>query len=207
MRKSLIVCVLLSLVISSQAQFHAGVKGGFNISDLYWDPNPGIEFNNRAGFAAGAFFEYKFYKNFSFSLEPLYIEKGAQAKSTVLVMVDYKLKLNYLEVPLHLKFAVPTKQATPYIFAGPVFSYNLYAKLKISTDYYSASEDYQDFIKKTDVGANAGVGISFPLRNLSWLMEGRYTFGLTDINNDPQLTDTSIKSGDLQILLGLSFPL
>jgi opacity protein-like surface antigen len=198
---------LLILAASSPAQFYAGAKGGFSISDLYWDPNPGIEMNNEAGFAAGLFIEYRLFKNFSVSLEPQYVEKGAQAKSTVLLVVDYKFKFNYLQVPFNLKFAVPTKQATPYILAGPVYSYNVYAKLKISAGDYKANEDFQDFIKKSDLGANVGAGVSFPLRDLSWLIEGRYTFGLSDINNDPELPDTKIKTGNFQILLGIAYPL
>jgi len=67
-------------------------------------------------------------------------------------------------------------------------------------------QDIKDDIKSIDFGLAFGGGVSLPMGNNTVFVEGRYSLGLSDINDDSS-DDTEIKTKGIQIMAGITFPL
>ena len=72
-------------------------------------------------------------------------------------------------------------------------------------------------MKKIEIGFSAGTGISFPLGKFEMFFEGRYTWGLTNLNKGGEINfsvgyinfpveineNDSMKSRGFQLMLGI----
>jgi len=105
---------------------------------------------------------------------------GAQE---LLVLLD----LQYLELPLHLR--VPVVSSGPVslnLVVGPTFGIRIGCKLAADLQ---AAQDCADFpaapdLKDTDIGATAGLGLSFGLGGIIYAgFDVRVTTGMTSISN------------------------
>lgn len=77
------------------------------------------------------------------SIEPqiFYSEKGTKIAITQ-GSAEAEVKLRYVEVPILLKFWIPTQgNVKPYLFVGPEFEYKSSCKVKGSTVGISADTD------------------------------------------------------------------
>ena len=105
---------------------------------------------------------------------------GAQE---LLVLLD----LQYLELPLHLR--VPVVSSGPVslnLVVGPTFGIRIGCELAADLE---AAQDCADLangpdLKDTDIGATAGLGISFGLGGIVYAgFDARFTTGMTSISN------------------------
>ena len=104
--------ILVAFVSFSQAQIQIGPKVGLNISSIAGSDATdyfGESLDSRTGFNGGIFFMYQFNKMFAIQPEVYYTMKGASKK---VEGVDVTLKLDYVEVPLFLKFVIPVEGLT-----------------------------------------------------------------------------------------------
>ena len=104
----LLTFVLVLLALSAFAQDEVvkgitakGIKAGLSMSTLTGDVE-GVK--AKAGFAAGAFLTYNFSPALAVQPEVMYCMKGAKAE-----VGDTKLKIDYLVVPVLLKYNIPTQ--------------------------------------------------------------------------------------------------
>ena len=74
-----------------------GVRGGINISNLDFDPDPTFENKHRNGFAFGAFVDYGFTESFSILAELQYSAEGAEAET---------LRADYIQLPILFRFSL-----------------------------------------------------------------------------------------------------
>ncbi len=74
-----------------------GVRGGLNISNLDFSPDPNFENKHRNGFAFGAFVDYGFTPTFSILAELQYSAEGAEAET---------LRADYIQLPILLRFSL-----------------------------------------------------------------------------------------------------
>jgi len=136
-------------------------------------------------------------------LEPMFLQKGAKLKlSDQGFTLEAEIKVSYIEVPAMLKFAFGSGDTKPYVMAGPTVGYLLSAKVKDDME----EQDIKDDVKNIDFGLAFGGGVSLPMGNNTFFVEGRYSFGLSDINDDSS-DDTKIKTKGIQIMAGITFPL
>ena len=98
-----------------------------------------------------------------------------------------------------LKFAFGSGDTKPYVMAGPTFGYLLSAK--------QDETDIKDDVKSIDFGLTFGGGVSLPMGNNTVFVEGRYTLGLSDINDDSGPDADKIKTKGIQIMAGITFSL
>ena len=68
-------------------------------------------------------------------------------------------------------------------------------------------DDIKDDVKNIDFGLAFGGGVSLPMGNKTVFVEGRYSLGLTDINDDSDPDADKIKTKGIQIMAGITFPL
>jgi hypothetical protein len=109
-----------------------------------------------------------------------------------------------IEVPVLLRLGLGVLPFSPYILAGPAFAFEIDCDVE-QADVSVACDDGTR--KEFDFGLAGGAGIEFGLGPGSVLLEGRYTHGLTNLNDDPDGPEIKNRSfgvfGGYSISIGL----
>lgn len=153
------------------------------------------------GFIGGMFFRYNTGGVIAIQPELLYQRKGGFYNGNNL---DYKLTIDYLEVPLLFKLQIPVGEAVyPFIYAGPYAAFELQNQTDgdvFSVIDYQGTADINDF----DAGAVLGAGMDVQLSSFYIGFDARYGIGMVNIyaeDNDGSQPD--IKNRSLSFMLGL----
>ena len=171
--KIMIMAVLSISLLSSNAQFTPGIKGGFNFAYL-----TGFSSNSRIGAHAGLFFHHTINPQLSFQPEVLYSGEGQPYFDDG---DERTLALDYIQVPLMIQY-FPIKQL--YIEFGPQLGILATAQDKGNGVNLNVKDDFAP----TQIGLNIGVGVK---ANNSIGFYGRYSFGLTDVSRFDDIVDQS----------------
>lgn len=216
--KKLTAVVFVALALACLAPLSGatviGLKGGLNLANMTIkaeDPADLPDFKSQPGLVAGVFV--------SFDLGPLAIQPELLYSRRGLSFEAYKdadetdtgrFIVNYLELPILLKYSFTKGSAKPFVCAGPSFAYRLQAWNGVDIDYVDPDDEdqyyRQDFtkaIKKTDLAGVFGAGVDIKLPKVILTLEGRYYLGLANINADLEVT--SAKNKGLSVLVGLGF--
>ncbi|HHC79153.1 MAG TPA: PorT family protein [Flavobacteriia bacterium] len=177
-----LVCAVLLGIITVNAQenqpdnIEFGVKGGVHLSKFKSGSN-----KNKTGLMAGFFLQKEWSEKFAFRAELLYAALGAKSKVN-----KNKVKLNYINVPLLLKFYPVDKLS---IEGGGQLGYLLGGK----------GQGFQKSnYKKFDYGISAGIGYLIS-ENLE--LGIRYYRGLANIS---KVNNASLKNTAFQLSLALT---
>jgi opacity protein-like surface antigen len=172
-----------------------GVKAGLNISSVQGDDIP-ISMDARKGFCAGVFFIYRLSGGFGLQGELLYNQKG-------FVQSDSTSKIDYVSLPILLRYTFDIGKISPFVNAGAEFSYNTNKGLKTADNTY-----VYDDIKPFDVGLSFGLGAGYNLTGISSLiLDIRYTMGLSTIHDKTvhNTEELDLKNSVLSITFGYTF--
>jgi hypothetical protein len=166
-----------------------GILAGVNLAKL--SGGDIADASNRTGFVGGLFVTLHFAGGFAIEPEALYTMQGSKFKDT-----DFTVKLDYISVPVLLRYDFKTPGVHPYIFAGPTFSFK--AKCQVTQDGDSAdcSDDTEITPKSFDIGATGGAGVAFGKLSVS----ARYTAGFSKVADD-----FDAKNRTISVLAGLAF--
>jgi opacity protein-like surface antigen len=213
----LVLLCAFGLAMPASAQVRLGLIGGLNLANVSIDPDSDPKASNLTAFGAGGVVHIRLAENLALQLEPMYLQKGAKQEGSFsdpnvgTISFDVKTKANYIEVPAMFKVAFGTNTTKPYVMAGPTIGFLMSAKQTGSASAFGTveqiNEDIKDSVKSIDFGVGFGGGVSFPAGNNALFVEGRYTLGLTNINDDPEDTETKINTKGIQIMAGITFPL
>jgi hypothetical protein len=198
MRLSVIGSVLLLTVLplaQGQAQLEArsprfGITAGMNLAKLSGADNGIVE--NRTGFLVGGLVVIPIARNVAFQPEILFATKGAQASDSGITAA---MKLQYVEVPVVLRFDVPTSgKIKPFAYAGPAFSLKTGCSFEGSAQGVSASVPCDNIFgqdpgdasfRSADVGGLVGGGLAFDVGGRLLTVGARYEVGFVSIfSND-----------------------
>ena len=177
---------LLSAATPAAAQLTFGVKGGLNVAKLSFDPDEGFTPENRMGLVVGMLVTQPLRSRFGLQLEALYSQKGAKDEFSE-EGFDFKqtIELDYIEIPVLANIAVTSTDAVRFsVNAGPTFGFLVNSK-DVSEVNGEKDEEEIDDVKSYDIGFALGGAVQ--TRNL--IFDARYTWGLTDINDDPDPED------------------
>ncbi len=218
---------ILSVPSSLYAQqFYYGVQGGLNISDIALKSASGTKQLTSSGtnFGIGAVVGYKFNRNVALHAEPMYLRKGGIQKATS-ANPDITITISTIEIPVLVKAGFGEK-IRPYFLAGPSVGFVLDAQAETEFGGVVAGQDVQTYtadlggiLEKVDVSFSVGAGLSYTMKNYQLFLNGRYTFGLTDLykggNIEWQSGNESfsvegnpaaeLKTGGIQIMIGIIF--
>jgi hypothetical protein len=229
MKTSLFVFLLIPffIITSSNAQHGIGIIGGINFAEVNIDPlEDGEEVIPRNGFSLGTIININFSPIFGLQFEPSYMQKGSEFKAAF-VLEGYNVKIEetieaaYIDLPVLFRVTLQTSNVQPYLVAGvaPAF---LVGDIKevlnnITIDGIDITNQIPDNEKEIelksnsfDIGMNFGGGLSIPLKSFTLFIEGQYSLGLLDVNNqepEPGFEKTQIRNRGFQAKLGISFPL
>lgn len=186
------VLVLIAVASVSQAQgIRLGVKVGGNLNKISGQSfNDGFDFS----YHAGGFLEIDFNKKWGIQPEVLFSQttsKPSNFKTVYTTAVnptlsgDDKVKLNYLSIPLLLRYNVGSILS---LNAGPQYSILL-------NNNKNLLQNGQEAFKDGDFALVAGAQLNFKILRIY----GRYNIGLQNIND----IDNKDKWTNQQIQLGL----
>ena len=122
--------------------------------------------------------------------EVLYAQYGANIDNT-----DAYFRVNYIQVPVLLKFGFDTPGVKPQVYFGPYMGFNVSSEIK--NDDGSLNLDNQ--ASDTDFGVAVGAALDISKVSIGL----RYTAGLTNVANDN--LDSEAKNGALALTLGVTF--
>ncbi len=188
MKKAIAVLALIVLFAgTSRAQVGFGLTGGVNFANV-GGADVTMSPKNLTGFAAGAYLDISV--PFLLSIEPqiLYSGKGYIMESSfTLFGSTYSVKgtatLNYLEIPVLLKYSLPVPVVKPSLFVGPTMGILLGAKMKAEvTGQPTTDTDIKSSTTGTDWGIVFGASVNILVVNVN----ARYTMGLTTIDKSGQ---------------------
>jgi outer membrane protein with beta-barrel domain len=195
-----VLLLLLCRVPDALAQgLTYGVKGGvtnatldIQATDLIISPSA------RIGAEAGVYVTHKLFGPIDGQIEGLLSQKGTVLKDDPRFAGDVKVRITYLDVPALLGYRVALSRRTAlHALGGGVFSF------RISDKQLEGSQELEEGVKQaftsTDVGLSVGGAISFG----QMLVDVRYVWGLTNINNDVDRDELTVRNRTLSVTVGL----
>ena len=179
-----------------------GVKGGFNMSNLY--QSEADDNNVIYGFNAGVYATLPISDFIAIQPEILYTTKGAELDyNNAFVDGNAKFKLNYIEVPLLVRVNI-TKNFN--VHAGGYASYLVSSKVTGDGDIDFDEAVDTDDLNKFDAGIAAGIGVDFNPISVGL----RYNYGLTTVGKERTVAGTTYTFPDAKnsnLTLYLSYKL
>ncbi|MFT3845433.1 MAG: porin family protein [Lacibacter sp.] len=201
--KKFTVLTFLSLMFAisnAKAQVSFGIKGGLNIGNmLLKSGGDKISTNSLMGVHFGLIGDYDISDNVSFETGLLFCTTGAKSNS---YSIDEKISLNYLKVPINLKYAFSSESNfKPYFFGGPYFAFGVGGKITSGglSEKISFGTSDNDDVKPVDIGLNIGGGICF---NKRFFASVEYDLGLANLAIS---SDDKIQNRGFSISIGYRF--
>ncbi len=221
-------------VVQKKVQF--GFKAGLSLSNTTGDSLNDIDAeslmsgstlkqSSNLGFAAGAFVTLKLTPMFALQPEVLYAQKGVKFAATIPdvpvpilgptdVDLDGKMKVDYVEIPLLVKFLFPSRgPVKPALYAGPVASFKASSGLNAE---YSASgvsmtvpddmlQEMETGLDDSLQGTDFSVAFGGSLDITHIVLDVRYTMGMSNIVKDGDDYGVSTKNGVFNVFAGVVF--
>jgi hypothetical protein len=161
-----------------------GLEAGANFSNFIGSDLTKVSTANdsKLGFVGGGFLCLNFGTSFGIRPEVLYEQKGNAISGTTTTT-----EVDYVEVPVLLKFSLGTPAINPAILIGPSFSWNTVA---------TSSSGTISNVSSSDIGLVGGLEIDID----KFLVSGRYELGLQNVAQN-----TNVQNGTLTFLAGYSF--
>ena len=202
--KMILLAVGLLAGVYSNAQISVGIKSGMNFGTAKFSgisesliPNT----SNSVMPMAGVNFQYRITDQLSFQPEFNYLQRGFRAsEGTQFNLFDIPIpvgitaitRINYLELPLQLKYKFTTGNVQPYIMAGPSVAFaasgtireiaNLLVDINIGTQTINLSNNN---FNRWEAGGRLTAGVAFKTILGEIQLEGSYYHGLTDFFRNP----------------------
>ncbi len=194
-------CLVVLLLASGSAAaqgLQPGVKAGVNLATVSLGGDEGSAgFDSRVGLVGGVFATWRPVSWLALQPEVLVTSKGAALDEDGL---DARLVLDYLEVPLLARVSRRVSGATVYAAAGPAVAWLLRAKTRTAFSGSTEEIDLKDDVEPFDVGVAMGGGVEIG----AFVIDGRYTLGLSDIDADRSDAIT-IRNRAISVTAGFRF--
>ncbi len=211
----LVLLCAASAVIGSvqlQAQTPAsrariGVMGGINLATLRGDDVEDAK--NRVGLLGGLSYVRNWGGAAGLEMDVLYSAKGAKVVDG---SEEFTFKLDYLEIPVLLRYDFPSTSAIrPHLAVGPSFAFRTScggegksSGTSVSIDCDELQDSFDVKFKSFDLGATVGGGLDFAMGRNTFTVGARYTLGLVNVAD---ADDSDTKNGAIALFAGISMPL
>lgn len=225
---------MLCSVFAFSQDIKFGAKIGLNLSNLRGDYPAAInEHNSKIGFHIGGFAQYGINDKFTLQPELLFSTQGNTygyktyyGGGTYYDGAEYNLKLNYLNLPIILKYKIIEKLSVEF---GPQIGYLMSAKTKVDVteDSRDPSQNYSVEIDMLNDGVynfggttvqskasanrldfSLNLGASYDITEKIFI-EGRYNLGLSKVDknstNGTATNSWNMKNSVFQLSAGYRF--
>lgn len=197
---AVLAAVLLGAGSAAAQDVTGGVKGGVNFASIVIDGDAAdLNLETRVGLVVGGFVTWPVTPRFDIQPEALVSMKGASFDE---FGVEADIELTYLEFPILFRYGSPISPGSSLkVFAGPSLAFKLNAETTGEFLGISSDQDIDDEVEGFDFGLVIGAGIE--AGRLTF--DGRYTWGLSNINSDPAQDDVNVKNRVFSLLVGFRF--
>lgn len=203
---------LVLLLLAAAAPAHAqmlslGLRGGasaatLSISGVAGEPSPGT----RTSFLVGPTGTVWFSDGLAVQFEALYVNKGFSADSAS--GVTTALDLSYLDVPITAVFSLPGANSSAIqarLQVGTAFGFRILCSVDRGTgDVTGITDCNPDNVGTFDVALVGGAGLKIGRGRGGLVIDGTYTWGLTNINRTGSGT---AKNRAFGVSIGYLFPI
>lgn len=208
--KIALLCFLLVSTSNLMAQLSIspGIRAGVNLANVSVDPDLEFDTKSNMGMIIAVPVEIGIGESFAIQPEVMFVQKGFKVEENILGL-NFKTQMiiNQIDIPILAKYKfVNTESFQAYAAAGPVFGYALSGKQKIEALGQSEEEDidfdefgYNRFETLVSVGAGAGI----PIGPGVIVLDLRYLFGLSDLNDSEE--DFEMRNNGFQGGIGFMF--
>jgi len=179
------------MVYSQPGQFvpewSYGVNGGLTFSKVSFNTRFSIPQETFGQFSGGVTVRFISEKNFGIQTELNYSQRGWKELTDTVYLNKYSRSLSYLELPFMTHIYFNLAKPVRLIFnLGPQLGYYLGAR-EIEREINDSERDtsYYDMPvqKSFDYGLKFTMGLELRTKTGSFVLDGRYYFGLSDIFN------------------------
>lgn len=186
LQASLLTFALCGVLFVTQASAQFGLRAGVNFANF--NDVDGLDLNSNTGFMVGLYYDFEVPASpVSVQPEVLYTQKGTEQGGT-------KINLDYIEVPVLVKFSFAPGPVTPSVYLGP------YAGFVMNSEASDGSVSVEIDNAQTDFGGVVGGEIDINAGTSNINLGLRYGFGLNEAFEDGQG-----KNGVFSIVGGISF--
>lgn len=199
------VAVIMISVLALASPFFSTAQSG----DKVWSIGPEVgvnlskygrdldETNFKPGLLVGGFMTYSIRDTYAFTGKVLFSQKGYELN-------NYKETLTYVEIPVVARlFFNRDGKFRPNIFGGPSFGFLTGAKGRVGSNDAEQIDNYNKVYNAFDFGLTGGLGLNFEIaRETRFLIDARYTHGLTDITKSAA---SDVNNNAIGITAGFSF--
>jgi hypothetical protein len=191
MKLKILLIIFLISVSGVQAQkFKAGIRLGIAASQVNGDELSGFD---KAGLIGGAYVYRDLSEKFSLQMEMVYIQKGSR-KPTDDYNNYYRMRLNYIEVPLFLRWHASKKFD---VTGGFAFGTLIFSE---ENDQFGVYENAAPF-KKFEFSGN--FGMIYKLGN-NWSFDGRFSQSIIPIRPAPVSSSAFFDGGQYNVAIELT---
>jgi hypothetical protein len=145
----------------------------------------------RTGISAGAFASLDATSHFTVRADLLFADRGfgfrMYQEGPGLIPGEAQVQSLELQLGVGLRAPWPGQSASVRVFAGPAFGYQLSCTVSGSAMGMAFRQDCDEptiglETRKVDMGISVGAGMDFHLMPFTVVMDGRYTYGLRNLN-------------------------
>ncbi|MGH7469272.1 MAG: outer membrane beta-barrel protein [Longimicrobiales bacterium] len=186
-----------------------GIKGGPTFSTVESDVL-NIEDGFLGSWGAGLFIRFPLGR-VTVQPEWLFINKGAHLVSPG---DERNLDLLYNELHLLVRLQSTARKVAPYLMLGPTFSFEWDCEVEIEVegdeDHFECDEFNFPIItdrKSRDLGLTGVLGAQIRLGPGSAFLEGRGTYGLTNVSDQEGVIEGDLRNRYFAIFIGYSYAL
>jgi hypothetical protein len=186
---ALAVAALCVVPMAAEAQGF-GVLGGWSYGQVPSSNTTGHgSLSGNSGFALGVGVESG--GPVGFGVNALWAQRGFRS-----TLIGNSQTLNYIDVPIYLRLALPNPTITPFALIGPQVSFEMNCNAN-GTDCPSGRS-------KTTFDGVAALGLRFPsLGGLS--IQARYLYALQNLDYGTVSNQSNYRQRSFMLLLGLGF--
>ncbi len=175
------------------------VHGGLAVANVqFFVDTASIEPNKKAGVLIGLDSEFKLVENLYIGIGTDFIQKGFRVKADTVVLNDFTFKVNYVTIPVNLRYKFDLEDFWMTFEAGPYFGIGLNAKIKSDPEDVKLNFGGEEGeLNLLDYGFNLGFGFEFD----------QVRFGINysnGLNNIASSSKETIKNRCLTISLGIT---
>jgi hypothetical protein len=206
---SLVITVLgaalLVPVRASGQNLTAGVKAGVNFANVdITASDVTVTPEQRVGFIGGVFVGLDINDKGGLIVEALFSQRGTRAKFTEDgVTVTDSFDVDYIEFPVLGRVTLKASDAVRvHLFAGPSFAFKVNDSEKVELNGVDVTAMFpRTELKSFDTGLTFGGTLD--IRRV--LIDVRYTYGLTNIDDTPGDDDIEVKNRTFSVMAGFRF--
>ncbi len=191
LRHLFLVVALMFVMVSLSAQI--GIKGGIGAADIgfkKYGQSPYIGYENNSlihekpllSFQIGMFYCLELGQKWTLQPELLFAAKGIDySKKFLYDDITYKININYLELPVLIKYQLGKGEKWPTgIYLGPYSAYKLNATRNTKVEGVKESAEVTN-VKSVDFGCLVGVMVNRKLNSGELTFDFRISYSLINM--------------------------